>query len=72
MSNILPSSEVPICAICKKPVDRFEWMYRPDMFAKVFRAYCHGDMQEVALNDMDFEGRVELGMAFDFKRLTND
>ena len=72
MKAIAPAIEAPICAVCKKPVKRFEWMYRPDVYAKIYRAYCHGDVQEVALNDMDFEGRVELGMAFDFPGLIND
>lgn len=58
--------EFPICAICNKPVDRVESMYRIEMSAKLFRVYCHGDVEEAFLNDETIEdcNSVRFGQAF--------
>ena len=58
--------DVPMCAICNKPVERMESMYAPEWYAKKFRVYCHGDMEEAMLNDEIIEDgySVRFGQAF--------
>ena len=58
--------DVPMCAICNKPVERIESMYRFELGAKHFRVYCHGDMEEALLNDVTIEDcdSVRFGQAF--------
>lgn len=57
---------VPLCAICNKPVERMESMYAPEWYAKKFRVYCHGDMEESMLSDELIEDgySVRFGTAF--------
>ncbi|CAB4131348.1 hypothetical protein UFOVP133_67 [uncultured Caudovirales phage] len=58
--------DVPLCAICNKPVERMESMYAPEWYAKKFRVYCHGDMEESMLSDELIEDgySVRFGQAF--------
>ena len=58
--------DVPLCAICNKPVERVESMYDPAWAAKRFRVYCHGDMEEAMLDDVTIEdsNSVRFGQAF--------
>ena len=57
---------MPMCAVCKKPVDRLEMYYDIRRCRTVYVAYCHGDQQEVALNDamvVNADG-ISVGEAF--------
>lgn len=58
--------DVPMCAVCNKPVERMESMYAPEWYAKKFRVYCHGDMEEAMLNDEIIQDgySVSFGQAF--------
>ena len=58
--------DVPMCAICNKPVDRVESMYDIAWAAKRFRVYCHGDVEEAMLDDVTIEdsNSVKFGQAF--------
>jgi hypothetical protein len=58
--------DVPLCAVCNKPVERMESMYAPEWYAKKFRVYCHGDMEESMLGDVLIEDgySVRFGQAF--------
>ena len=58
--------DIPLCAICNKPVERMESMYAPEWYAKKFRVYCHGDMEESMLSDVLIEDvySVRFGRAF--------
>ena len=58
--------DVPMCAVCNKPVERVESMYCPAWAAKRFRVYCHGDMEEAMLDDVTIEdcNSVRFGQAF--------
>lgn len=58
--------DVPMCAICNKPVERVESMYDIAWAAKRFRVYCHGDMEEAMLDDVTIEdsSSVKFGQAF--------
>ena len=58
--------DVPLCAICNKPVERMESMYAPEWYAKKFRVYCHGNMEESMLSDELIEDgySVRFGQAF--------
>jgi hypothetical protein len=58
--------DLPICAICNKPVDRVESMYAPEWYAKRFRVFCHGDFEEAMLSDVLIEDNysVSFGQAF--------
>jgi hypothetical protein len=57
---------VPLCAVCNKPVERVESMYDPIMCAKRFRVYCHGDFEDAILCDDLIENvdSVRFGEAF--------
>jgi len=57
---------VPICAICNKPVERVESMYDIAYGGKRFRVFCHGDFEEAMLDDVLIEDNysVEFGQAF--------
>ncbi len=58
--------DVPMCAVCNKPVERVESMYDYAWAAKRFRVYCHGDMEEAMLDDVTVEdsNSVCFGQAF--------
>ena len=58
--------DVPMCAVCKKPVERVESMYDIALAAKRFRVYCHGDVEEAVLHDVTIEDcdSVSFGQAF--------
>lgn len=58
--------DVPLCAICNKPVERVESMYDIAWAAKRFRVYCHGEMEEAMLDDVTIEdfNSVRFGQAF--------
>ncbi|CAB4134283.1 hypothetical protein UFOVP272_42 [uncultured Caudovirales phage] len=58
--------DVPLCAVCNKPVERVESMYDIARAAKRFRVYCHGDMEEHLLRDELIEDgySVRFGQAF--------
>ena len=58
--------DVPLCAVCNKPVERMESMYDINSYQKRFRVYCHGDVEEALLNDMDIcnADSVRMGQAF--------
>ncbi|MEI6801411.1 MAG: hypothetical protein WCO04_19670 [Pseudomonadota bacterium] len=58
--------DVPMCAVCNKPVERVESMYDIAYGGKRFRVYCHGDMEEAMLDDVLIEdcASVQFGQAF--------
>ena len=58
--------DVPLCAICNKPVERMESEYDINQYQKRFRVYCHGQMEEAFLNDMDIwnADSIRMGQAF--------
>lgn len=58
--------DVPMCAICNKPVERVESMYDIAWAARRFRVYCHGDIEESMLDDVVIEDSdsVRFGQAF--------
>lgn len=58
--------DVPLCAVCNKPVERMESMYDIAWARKRFRVYCHGDMEESMLDDVIIEDcdSVRFGQAF--------
>ena len=45
--------DVPLCAVCNKPVERMESIYDISQYQKRFRVFCHGQMEEAFLSDMD-------------------
>lgn len=58
--------DVPLCAVCNKPVERMESMYDINSYQKRFRVYCHGQMEEALLDDMlilDADS-IRMGQAF--------
>jgi hypothetical protein len=61
---VLP--DAPLCAVCNKPVERMESWYDVNSYAKRFRVYCHGDIEEAILNDMTIfdANSVRFGQAF--------
>ena len=58
--------DVPMCAVCNKPVERVESMYDIAYGGKRFRVYCHGDIEEAMLDDIIIEesNSVRFGEAF--------
>ena len=57
---------VPLCAVCNTPVERMESEYDINQYQKRFRVYCHGQMEEAFLNDMDIwnADSIRMGQAF--------
>ena len=57
---------VPMCAVCNKPVERMESMYDFAWAAKRFKVYCHGEVEEAMLDDVTIEdcASVQFGQAF--------
>lgn len=58
--------DVPLCAICNKPVERMDSEYDINLYQKRFRVYCHGQMEEALLSDMDIwnADSIRMGQAF--------
>jgi hypothetical protein len=58
--------DVPMCAVCNKPVERMDSMYDINTYQKRFRVYCHGQVEEAYLNDMDIwnADSIRMGQAF--------
>ena len=58
--------DVPLCAVCNKPVERMESEYDINTYQKRFRVYCHGDVEDATLNDMDIwnADSIRMGQAF--------
>lgn len=58
--------DVPMCAVCNKPVEKVESMYDIAYGSKRFRVYCHGSMEEAILDDVLIEDNysVSFGQAF--------
>jgi len=62
---------MPICAVCNRPVDRIESMYDPNYDGKLFKVYCHGQMEQQMLGAytmMDAK-QITFGKAFDSPKL---
>lgn len=59
---------IPTCGRCGRQVDLFT--QHPDIRwgTYIFRAYCHGEMEEVTLREMDImaagQGGIRAGVAF--------
>ena len=55
-----------MCALCNKPVERMTSWDDINRYAKLFRVYCHGEMEEAALDDMLIlnANSVQFGQAF--------
>ena len=43
----------PICAICDKPVDRFEQLEDFRSYSLIFVAYCHGQVEHMNIEKND-------------------
>jgi hypothetical protein len=58
--------DVPMCAVCNKPVERMESQYDINNYQKRFRVYCHGQTEEAFLNNMDIwnADSIRMGQAF--------
>ena len=58
--------DVPLCAVCNKPVERMDSQYDINTYQKRFRVYCHGKMEEALLSDMDIwnADSIRMGQAF--------
>lgn len=58
--------DVPMCAVCNKPVEKVESMYDIAYGGKRFRVYCHGAVEEAMLDDVLIEdcASVQFGQAF--------
>ena len=57
---------VPLCAVCNKPVERMDSEYDINAYQKRFRVYCHGQVEEAFLSDMDIwnADSIRMGQAF--------
>ena len=58
--------DVPLCAVCNKPVERMDSEYDINAYQKRFRVYCHGQVEEAFLSDMDIwnADSIRMGQAF--------
>lgn len=50
MNVIRPIFKLPICDVCNKPVEYMDWRNDINFDAQIFKAQCHGEVQEVALS----------------------
>ena len=57
---------MPVCAVCNKPVEKVESIYLPDYDGKLFRVYCHGQMEQQMLDSFTVEDadQITFGKAF--------
>jgi hypothetical protein len=57
---------MPMCAVCNKPVERMESTYDFHSYQKLFRVYCHGDVEDAKLDDMFIRDAdsIRMGQAF--------
>jgi hypothetical protein len=54
-----PEPELPLCSICKRPVDRLEsWRDERERVTR-YRVFCHGESQDFAVEDRAF-GKIKL------------
>ena len=58
--------DVPMCAVCNKPVERMESTYDINGYQKRFRVYCHGQTEDATLDDMTIwdADSIRMGQAF--------
>ena len=55
MRAVKHAIKVPTCAVCDNLVERFEWEYSPEDDTYMYRAYCHGQKQQVKLTSIQIE-----------------
>ena len=62
----------PQCSLCNRQVDKFEWFRDQSRDVMVYRAYCHGDVEEVRLSYFMLEDAtdVQIITAFNKPRLS--
>jgi hypothetical protein len=62
----------PTCAVCNKPVDKVESMYLPDYDGKLFKVYCHGQVEQQILGfyTMMDAKEITFSKAFNAPQLT--
>jgi hypothetical protein len=60
------TGSLPVCAVCNKPVDKVISMYDPNYDGKLFRVYCHGQVEEQLLSALTMLDSTEItfGTAF--------
>lgn len=58
----------PKCAICCKPVDRLESADDIYTHRRVFRAFCHGQVDEATLDAITVEDSIEIKFTWAFQR----
>ena len=56
------------CAICNKPVDSIEQIDDPYTDRRIFRAYCHGQVDEAVLDHMTIEDSLNIKFTCAFQR----
>lgn len=59
----------PMCGRCRRPVDRVEEYHDKFLDRVVFRAFCHGAVERVDLDENDLRaskgfGNLTMGVAF--------
>ena len=58
----------PMCAVCCKPVERMERFDCVHMDRYVFRAYCHGKVDEATLDHFTIEDSTSIKFTWAFQR----
>ena len=58
----------PKCAICCKPVDRLEQIDDIAWDRRIFRAYCHGQVDEATLDAITMEDSIDIKFSWAFQR----
>lgn len=66
-----------MCAVCKKPVDTIETRRDFNRQQTIFTVRCHGEKEEVAIDDKDFidwgaNVKIEASFAFTTKLLEKE
>lgn len=56
------------CAVCNKPVDSIEQIDDPYMDRRVFRAHCHGQVDEATLDAITLMDSIDIKFTWAFQR----
>jgi hypothetical protein len=63
LPKLVAEGDYPTCAVCKRPVDSFEYYDEPSSLlpVRILTARCHGKVEQVRLTDQDMRAMLQAG-----------
>ena len=58
----------PTCMVCYKPVDKIDFTYDPNFDYRVYRTYCHEQVEKHILTPEIFEKSLHIRFDFAFQQ----